>query len=605
MGLFQKAVETYDAHANLIGVEREGGQPLAPLYHSVTQADIEITLEADGSFSNARAVDKSEPKTIIPVTEESAGRSGIKPPAHPLCDNLVYLATYNQERHQDYLEQLTAWADFSHSPMLGSILTYVRGGTILADLERCDLVKLDDKGLPQEEKLFVRWKVLGLGNCWQQPDLWTAFQDWMTSLQSGADTLCMVSGVKDTLAKQHPKTVVPLHGNAKLISSNDTKNFTFLGRFTDESQSLTVGSVASQKAHNALRWLVMEQGQYTVGKRVFLCWNPQGHKIRHAIGPFAANSQEETVPSAYMEALGITLKGYLTQLPSNASGVVIAAFDAASKGRLAVTYYNELEGSDFLQRLHEWDLHCAWYDWKNWWHRKEQIQSPPMWQIVNFAFGSPVTEKGKVRLKADDKLLGQQLQRLLACRIDRARMPTDIMRALVHRASAPQALEPSLWRAVVSTACAVIRKYRYDYFKEDDDMEFVPNKRDRSYQFGCLLAILEKVERDTYGTDEKREPNAIRLMSMYCRRPMTTFHTIHNQLNQAYFPRLEKPSWRTYYRNRIGEILEIIQAVSTEKDLNAPLKEDYLMGYYLQRKALYTKHTNQTEPNKNEEDSRI
>lgn len=593
MGLFQKAVETYDAHKELVGKEQAGHQILAPLYHIVTQANLEIILEPDGRFASARLVDKSEPKTIIPATEESAGRSGTNPKNHPLCDSISYIAPYNKEKHTCYVKDLTEWATSSYShPMLLPILTYVKGGTILSDLDGCGLIQLNEKGHPKDEKtekLLVRWRVLGINTpndgCWQQPGLWKAFQDWTASRQEGTTALCMISGVEAAPAKQHQKKVVSLHGNAKLISANDKENFTFRGRFTDERQAVTISSEASQKAHNALRWLVMEQGKYTAGGRAFLCWNPQGFQVCHAIGPFGASSQPTTVPSDYRKELRATLQGYQSQLPAETAGVVIAAFDAATTGRLAVIYYNELKGSDFLQRLHNWDKHCCWYGWN------EQIQSPPLRQIVNCAFGTPIEDKkGNTRLSTDDKLMGQQLQRLLSCRIDGARMPSDIMRALVHRASAPQSYTHGAWQTILSTACAVIQKYRYDYYKEECTMEFDPNQPDRSFQFGCLLAILEKVERDTYDKEEQREPNAIRLMSMYCRRPMATFDTIHKQLDSAYFPRLN-PTFRANYRNRIGEIMATIHNISPERDWNAPLKETYLMGYYLQRKALYTKRT--------------
>lgn len=50
-------------------------------------------------------------------------------------------------------------------------------------------------------------------------------------------------------------------------------------------------------------------------------------------------------------------------------------------------------------------------------------------------------------------------------------------------------------------------------------MELDKSRADRSYQYGRLLAVLEKVERDTYDKDESREPNAIRLQTMFRRRP--------------------------------------------------------------------------------------
>ena len=63
---------------------------------------------------------------------------------------------------------------------------------------------------------------------------------------------------------------------------------------------------------------------------------------------------------------------------------------------------------------------------------------------------------------------------------------------------------------------------------------------------------------------------------------------LEKQLERAYFPRLAKPAFRAYYKNLIGEIMEKIYAKPKES-WNAPLKETYLMGYYLQRKDLYTK----------------
>lgn len=48
MGLLQRAIETYDANTALIGVYRDGHEPLAPIGHILTSANIEITLNAQG-----------------------------------------------------------------------------------------------------------------------------------------------------------------------------------------------------------------------------------------------------------------------------------------------------------------------------------------------------------------------------------------------------------------------------------------------------------------------------------------------------------------------------------------------------------------------------
>lgn len=129
-------------------------------------------------------------------------------------------------------------------------------------------------------------------------------------------------------------------------------------------------------------------------------------------------------------------------------------------------------------------------------------------------------------------------------------------------------------------------------------MALEPNKKNLSYQFGRLLAVMEKVERDTYEKDENREPNAIRMQSVFCQRPLYAAGIIEKQLEQAYFPRLA-PGIRGWYKTTISQIMEIISQFPQES-WNTPLDDTYLMGYYLQRSALYTKNDKNTEENENE-----
>lgn len=587
MGLLQKAVETYDSHRHLVGVYGEGKAILAPIAHTVKKADLEITIDADGRFCAADNSCKGEP-IIIPVSVDSAGRAGKVIAPHPLSDQLGYLSPAIPEKYEAYLEQLSAWAasEFSH-PKLGPILTYLRNGSILSDLAQSGTIKLNGKGQPSDEKLMVRWRVTGLDDgrsecCWKDEALFASFAEYYRSTQSGTD-FCMVTGGERILARQHAKGIVSLAGNAKLISANDKSGFTYRGRFTEEAQALTVSYDASQKAHNALRWLVDAQGVRAVfGGRTFLCWNPQGRSIPRPNVPLLRQAKPIFQPSEYREELRKTLLSMKAEL-SLTDGVVIAAFDAATTGRLSLTYYNELQGHDFLQRLHDWDLSCCWPD------QEFGLLSPALWQIVNCAFGTQRGEKDAAKLETDERVMRQQMQRLIACRVDRAAIGADLVKALVSRASQPMAYSGRIREKILFTACAVIRKYRYDNFKEEWNMALEPERADRSYQFGRLLAVMEKVERDTYDSSEGREPNAIRLQSVYCQRPFHTANQLEKQLERAYFPRL-RPGSRIWYKNLIGQIMDMISR-APEGDWNKPLEDSYLMGYYLQRSALYTKNT--------------
>lgn len=588
MGLLQKACETYDAHRALAGVAREGHQILVPVSHILTNADLEITLDQNGNFVTARAAEKSEPKIIIPVTEDSGGRTAA-PCAHPLCDQLGYVAPYNEKKHALYLAQLTAWAESDDShPMLKPILTYVKRGTILRDLAGAGLIRLTEEGIPEKEKRMVCWRVVGLGlpqeACWLNRELFRAFINWCgTQQENRKPALCLISGELTTPARQHPKGIIPINGNAKLISANDGTGYTYRGRFTDEEQAATIGYTASQKAHNALRWLAAEQG-VNYGGRTFLCWNPQGKPVPPVTSPiFGRDAPKSFRPSDYRKRLRQTLAGFQSELPEKKDGVVVAAFDAATTGRLSLTYYNELAGSDFLQRLHDWDETCCW------WNGPYGIQSPGLYQIIAGAFGTQREEK----LAVDDRVLRQQMQRLVACRVDRALFPQDMEQALVHRASNLQIYESGTRAQLLFVVCAVVRKYRYDRFKEDWSMALEPEKQDRSYQYGRLLAVLEKAERDTYSSDETREPNAIRMQPVFSQRPQYASRILWEQIKKAYFPRLS-PAGRAFYDRLIGEIMQQLSHFP-EPEQNRPLGDTYLLGYYLQRNELYRKKERETE----------
>ena len=424
MGLLKKAVETYDAMAGRVGIVYENEkEPLAPISHMMARPQIKITLDQDGSFVTAQALDKDTPKIIIPATEESAGRT-VKAAElpHPLCDYLRYLLPQNQVEYQHYTAQLSDWTSspFTH-PKLRAVLNYVQSGTIWADLSQA--------GIAAEEKAMICWVVNGLGEtlngpCWTDRALMNAFVDYTAAKQANIPpTLCMVSGEMEVPAGQHPKGIIPINGNAKLISANDSNGFTYRGRFNDVAQAATVGYAASQKAHNALRWLVANQS-VSFGGRTFLCWNPQGIPIPKVTGPMGRKSgtaQRASTPSQYQKQLHEALSSWKQDLPQSA-GVVIAAFDAATTGRLAVTYYNELLASDFLDRLRDWELSCCWEN------GPYGIQSPSLFQIVSWAFGTPRNGKSEM----DDRVLKQQMQRLAACRVDKALFPLDIQRALAR-----------------------------------------------------------------------------------------------------------------------------------------------------------------------------
>lgn len=593
MGLMQKAVETYDCHAALAGVPDAMRETLTPISHIIKEAKIEVTIDANGNFVSAAAVvkdkksERDESKTIIPATEKSANRTSA-PCVHPLSDQLKHLIPSSTGHHDLYLKQLSDWANSEYThPKVKAVLKYIESESLFDDLERCGLITKDEDGNLNDKsaKYLVRWRVVGVNEnapCWEDKSLFEAFIAYNESLRKeSGSALCMITGEVLPIIENHLGGIVSIPGKsmAKLISTNVEQNY--IGRFQTSSQALTISCVASQKAHNALRWVVANQG-VIIGGRAFVCWNPKGKTVQNAMHSLLSvnDSQEKAAtPSDYKKQLADAVNGWKLNLPDN-EDVIIASFDIVNDGRLSVTYYNELRASDYIDRLAHWQQTCCWEN------NQFGYQSPSVRQIAQCAFGVERTEW----LDVDDRILKEQVQRLLHCVIDKAPMPSDIVQALMHRASMPLAYNNINRRKILFTACAAIYAYRTQAKKEEWTMSLDKEKKDRSYQFGRLLAVMEKVERDTY-TDEGREPNAIRMQSVFCDRPLYTAKIINDRLN-PYFERL-RPGSRAYYKKLIGEITEQLSNYD-DAQLNRPLGDTYLMGYYLQRNELYTSKSNET-----------
>ena len=582
MGLFQKAVETYDAMQSLAGVKEEGKKEmLAPIGFAIRNATIEITIDENGNFVRASKINEKIP---IPCTEKSAGRSsGIA--AHPLCDNLTYVTNLYADKHNAYMKGIEAWKESKYgNPKLDAIYNYLQKNSVLNDCVKSGIVEPPQTGKVKGEEALVVWRVEGFGEksgaVYEDKELMESYSKYYIECNSVNVGICMVTGKTEMLAIQHLGGVLGFNGTARLISANDSSNYTYRGRFFDADEALTVGYLSSQKAHNALKWLLSNYG-VSIGDRRMVCWNPKGKKIPEFNLPLIKKSDEKIIPSDYKEELKKVLNGYEADLPKS-ENVVIAAFEAATNGRLSVTYYNELQGSDFLDRLYYWDSTCCWFD------NSCGTGSPELKQIINLAFG---TERESGKIECDSKVLGQQLQRLISCRLDKSMFPKDIMRNLVIKASNLQVYSKENADKLLFTACAAIKKCKYDYLKEEWDMALDANKADRSYQFGRLLAILEKIERDTYGGGEERDTNAIRAQAFYSRRPLTAFKQIMEALKTGYYPRLSAGA-KVSHEKLIGSIMQKISDVSNDEELDKPLTETYLMGYYLQKNALYTKKEN-------------
>lgn len=622
MSWIQKLYETYEACA---GKPQFAAQPLMPVSHAEQQAHIEVVLDGYGNFVRAQVLSKEA--TLIPVTEESAGRTRKAVP-HPLCDKIQYCAGDYAELggekdagFSEYVAQLSGWCQAAKLPKLNAVLAYVRKRCLANDLVRASIIhtgadgKLmtawtDEGGAPElfrqltpdpktkkrdQGSALVRWRVEIPGNpisaVWDDKEIqdsWTAFD---TARDGGVD-LCLSTGRREVLAVNHPKRLRHGGDGAKLISTNDNEGFTFRGRFTLSSQAYGLSATVTQKAHNALRWLIARQG-YRNGEATVVAWSVDGKGIPDPFQDTGALFGVENgdtsnttlhpgdVGQHYALRLRRALAGYRATL-ADSDAIVVMGLDSATPGRMAIAYYRELTGSEFLDRVGNWHAQFAWHQRIS--KEKTFLGAPAPREIAQAIFG--------MRAKTDDKLVRATVERLLPCIIDKGRVPRDLVESAVRRASNRAGQERWEWERCLGIACGL---FRGSHAEKGYAMSLERERTSRDYLFGRLLAIAENIEeRALHLASEKRETSAGKLMQRFASRPYSTWRNIELAL-RPYVARLRsnRPTVLLEREKLLDSVMEMFQTDEFLSD--APLSGEFLLGYHCQRNALWGRNAGATE----------
>lgn len=625
MAWLKTLAETYDVYADMAGVDRNGQAVLLPISHSTFNAQIEVTIDRDGNFIDSKKLDKgNDVVTIIPVTEDSAARSsGIAP--HPLCDKLCYIAgdytlytDDNKEKFfEAYMEQLRDWVESTEThPMVQAIYQYLEKRSLIHDLVTSSVLELNDDG-----RLTDHTKIHGLGQTganvrfiirgntlpqevWRNQELYKKYSEYY---QRKLETkkLCYASGKIESCSDKHPSKIRNSADKAKLISGNDESGFTYRGRFSAKEQVVSVGYDTSQKAHNALRWLIQKQG-YTRDESAIVCWMVNRDMqipdmMKDSVNAYndiddldfdtidayetsAANKHD--TGKNFAEQFNNAINGYVGKIKMD-DRVAIIALDAATTGRLSVVYYDEMGGKQYVDAILNWQTHCKWYRTVKVGKAEEGKQritcecTPSPRDMALAAFGVQRSEW----LEADSKLIRATVKRLLPCITQKGiKIPTDIIRAVAQRASMPQTMSDYIWyNDVLCVVCAMIR-FNYEEGSMTMDNFLNDNVNDRNVLFGRLLAVYDYMEQramfeyDENGkVKERRTTNAKRYWNAYSSRPAKTFRTIKQNL-VAYEKKLSDFELMKF-EEWTGEIMERLAGDGFD---NTVLSEMYLPGYYQQ-----------------------
>jgi len=595
-----------------------------PVSHVAKRAHVEVSIDGDGNFRGVRSLGHDEAMTIIPVTESSSNRTSNDEP-HPLCEELSYCAadlpSTNKQRFNSMIRLLEDWANSRYShPKVRAVRAYLQKGELYNDLSKSSIlpfkiVNPNGRKTPVDDrKLFVRWRIEESGNpcsgTWEDEtliDAWIDFDAAQNRPPEKSRPFCMLSAKAVRIAKAHHRFLRTPDDAAKLISSNDTQWFTFRGRFTDGKddsgkQACTVGYVETQKVHNVLRWLIRRQGYHKIDNefpRCFVAWavsckpipDPCANSLDFLGEDFRESitevSQNGDIGQSFALRFQKRLAGYRASI-SDTEDIVLIGLGSATLGRMAITFYRKLTGSDFLDRVERWHSDFAWF--QN--YGRDRIDKK---KIIRFQ-GAPAPRDiawcaydSKVERKNGIDLLNATVERLLPSIIDGRPVPRDLVEQCICRASNRMSFRQEKdgsrpdFEKCLGIACAM---YKGSHNERGYTMALDEERNSRDYLYGRLLAVAEKLESIAlYFANDKRETTAERFMQRFADRPFSTWLTIETSLT-PYKSRVNSrnPGLLKGYMQLIDRICGQFQTDEFTDD--SRLSGEFLLSYHCQRKWL-------------------
>ena len=276
---------------------------------------------------------------------------------------------------------------------------------------------------------------------------------------------------------------------------------------------------------------------------------------------------------AFSLRLRKAIEGYRAKLDAT-EGVVVIGVDSATPGRLAITYYREIHGSEFLKRIEDWHRKCAWP--QNFGKETKFIGAPAPRDIAQAAYG----------LRLDEKLQKAACERLLPCIVDAAVIPRDLVEATTRRAMNRVGLERWEWEKCLGIACALFKGL---HTERSYQMALERERTSRDYLYGRLLAIAEHIEgRALYLAGEKRDTMAARLMQRFADQPNSAWRSIELAL-VPYKTRLRnlRPGFLHTMERELDDVVAAFEGDAFTSD--SALSGEFLLGYHCQRQALRPK----------------
>ncbi len=574
--ILQELVRHYDR------LTAEGSNELPPEGFSREKIHFVLRIDRDGNALNAIPLTGEDAKgktqafqeRIVPKYKDRA--NDVFP--FFLWDKTAYVVGVDPTaRSQRLTEQFVAFKGLHHA--IGDHIDEPEMRAVLGFLDGWSPEMVDEvPGLRELIGGNLVFEVAGFNRpVFENPVLRNAWLRHMHAQLGGTSSVCLATGETTKIARTHPK-IRGVFGSqtsgAAIVSFNDDA-YTSYGK--TQSYNAPVGAAAAEKYTKMLNYLLRRGSRNVVriGDTSVVFWCETQTPLEGGIGMLMGRRDDDTIGDDTIRAFLMRLKKGLPYDFEPDRRFFILGLAAPSKSRLSVRYWYQGTTGELADRLR---LHLQDTDIISMWD--DDPVPPSVWHMLISA------------------VLGGD-----AGNIDQ-RMQETLMRAILFGTPYPRRLYSAILdrirvgdrriRAFETVRAGIIRGYlkrRRRSLQTQESAKEVPIMLQRDtesapYQLGRLFAVYEKIQKASFGTRTLNRTIRDRFYASASTTPRRSFATI-TKLSIAHQKKLPENA-RTYYDKLLQEIADRLHPDRYPSRLSQEDQGLFALGYYHQRKELFT-----------------
>jgi CRISPR-associated protein Csd1 len=355
------------------------------------------------------------------------------------------------------MEQLKNILDFSSNEKIKILFNFLTKENLIKTLIDNNILTLDESEVLDETeiKTIARFKILDKNKeyfLFNEKEIIDLFFKYYNENDEGIVDFDYNTGIKGVCGEKFPSKIRNTGDKAKIFSANDTSGYTFRGQFKNAKEARSINHIISDKAHNALKYLIKKQGFRQDDKVILIFGNVDAFDAEKMIknDTFAFLGIEE-IPKydSYNEYANFIRKNFLgiknnlfnEKIPEDLF-LNILILDTMVPGRLSINFFKEYRGitelENFIRNIQEWYLSTNWYAYKKISDNEiiNYYTNISIFDIVKSIYGFE-DQKGDLSFKKDDKIVKKTIVDILKLVINNRKMDYRIVQLLTNKAKNP------------------------------------------------------------------------------------------------------------------------------------------------------------------------